>query len=285
MKSYMRDYRARKRVEKEQTTIREPSDPVKALGSWSRRKLKVPPGHPRAGKAMTLPPFAVDFLRDSWEAQESALCTARKNAKSAICAVLALGHLCGPLRMNGWRGAVASVSKEKAAELRNQVAAIAEASGLDVVIRRSPYPGVITSSTGSLETLSADRSAGHSSSYDMVIVDETGLMPERARELLAGLRTSVSAKGGRVLHISVRGDSPLYAEVLNNPATVSHIHAAPANCAIDDEAAWKAANPGLGSIKQLAYMRREVERIKGAPGDEPSFRAWTSTSPIRRLRK
>ena len=46
----------------------------------------------------------------------------RKNAKSAICAVLALGHLVGPLRTDGWRGAVASgLAKRRRAELRNQV--------------------------------------------------------------------------------------------------------------------------------------------------------------------
>ena len=122
-----------------------------------------------------------------------------KNAKSAVCAILALGHLCGPLRTPGWRGSIASITKEKAAELRNQVAQIAEASGLDVTIRRSPYPGAIISATGMLETLSADRGAGHASGFDLVIVDETGLMPERSRELLAGLRSSVSAKGGRIV--------------------------------------------------------------------------------------
>ena len=61
--------------------------------------------------------------RDTWDAHESALSTARKNSKSAICAVLALGYLVGPLRRPGWRGCVASVSKEKANELRRQVAA------------------------------------------------------------------------------------------------------------------------------------------------------------------
>ena len=94
------------------------------------------------------------------------------------------------------------------------------------------------------------------------------------RELLAGLRSSVSAKGGRLLHISVRGDSPLFAEVLGNPATVAHVYAALEGCAIDDESAWEAANPGLGTIKQPGYMRAEVERIRSAPGDEPSFRAF-----------
>ena len=175
----------------------------------------------------------------------------------------------------GWRGAVASVSKEKAAELRAQVAAIAEASGLDVTVRRSPYPGAIESATGQLDTLSADRTAGHASGFDLVLIDETGLMPERARELLAGLRSSVSARDGRIIHISVRGDSPLFAEVLDNPATVAHVYAAPDGCAVDDETAWHLANPGIAAgIKSLAYMRKEVRRLEGAPADVPSFLAY-----------
>ena len=262
------------------------SDPVGELAAWAAATLRVPPGHPLAGQPMALQPFAVDFLRASWGAHESALTMARKNSKSAICAILALGHLAGPLRTPGWRGAVASINKEKAGELRNQVAAIAEASGLDITVRRSPYPGAIISPTGILETLSADRTAGHASSFDLVVIDETGLMPERARELLAGLRSSVSAKGGRVIHISVKGDSPLFAEVLSNPATVKRIFAAPDGCTLDDEAAWAAANPGLGTIKMTSYMEAEVERIRGAPHDEPSFRAYDlnqALSPTREM--
>ena len=268
--------------------VASPADPVGELAAWAAATLKVPPGHPLAGQPMALPDFAEKFLRAGWGAHESALSMGRKNSKSAICAVLALGFLCGPLRTPGWRGAIASVSKEKAGEVRNQVAAIAQASGLldELTIRRSPYPGAISSSTGSLEVLSSDRTAGHSSSFDLVVVDETGLMPERARELLAGLRSSVSAKGGRVSHISVRGDSPLFAEVLDNPANVCHVFSAPDGAALDDVSAWHAANPGLGTIKQLAYMRAEVERIRGAPGDENSFRAFDlneALSPTREM--
>ena len=167
------------------------------------------------------------------------------------------------------------MTKEKAAELRKQVEQIATASHLqDIEIRRSPYPGAISSSTGIIETLSADRIAGHAAGYDLVAVDETGLFPERARELLAGLRSSVSAKNGRIIHISVRGDSPLFGEVLENPTTVTHVYAAPEDCELDDEEAWRQANPGLGGIKSLDYMQAEVERIRHAPGDEPSFRAY-----------
>ena len=264
-------------------------DPVGELVRWSAAVLKVPPGHPRAGEPMALPDFAVDFLRAGWDAHESALSVGRKNAKSAVCAVLALGHLVGPLRRDGWRGAVASISKEKASELRGQVAAIVAASGLDkaVRIRRAPYPGKIESASGTLEVLTADRTAGHSSSFDLVVIDESGLLPERAREYLAGLRSSVSAKRGRIVHISIRGDSPLYAEILENPATVAHVYAAPDGCPIDDESAWAEANPGLGTIKSRGYMRAEVNRIRsGAPGDENTFRAFDlnqSLSPTREM--
>ena len=171
-------------------------DPVGELATWAEDTLIVPPGHPLAGHPMVLPDFAVAWLRESWDAHESAMSTARKNAKSAIAAVVCLGYLIGPLRRPGWRGAIASLDKNKAGELRRQVAEIAEASGLAVKIRKSPYPGVIESETGTLDTLSADRHAGHASGYDLVICDETGLFPLRARDLLTGLRSSVSARGG-----------------------------------------------------------------------------------------
>lgn len=278
----VRRHRERKRANAALPSGDYPADPVGALSEWARANLKIPPGHPLAGQPMALPDFAESFIRDGWAAHESALCCGRKNAKSAICAVLILGFLVGPLRRPGWRGAVASISQDKAAELRRQVVEIAEASGLtDLRIRRSPYPGSIEGPEGaSFDTLSADRGAGHASGFDLVLVDECGLLPERYRDLLAGLRSSVSARAGRVVHLSIRGDSPLYAEILKNPATVAHVYAAADDCDLDDRDAWAAANPGLGSIKQISYMAAEVERIKGAPGDEPSFRAYDLNQPL-----
>lgn len=258
-----------------------PIDPVKALADWARDTLIVPPGHPASGQPMTLPPFAEDFLRRGWNAHESALCVGRKNGKSAICAVLILGFLAGPLRRAGWRGAVCSITKDKAAELRRQIVEIAEASGLEgITVRKSPYPGAIIGAGGqTFETLSADRHSGQASGFDIVLFDETGLTEERDRELVAGLRSSISARAGRIIHLSIRGDSPLYREILDNPATVSAIYTAPDDCDLGDRAAWKAANPGLGTIKQTSYMADEVKRIAGAPGDENTFRAFDLNQP------
>ncbi len=293
---YMRERRARERAEREALRLAEaeadpipepPADPVAALSEWAAETLVVPPGHPAVGEPMALPPFAVDYLSDAVQAPESLLCVARKNAKSSICAVLALGYLAGPLRVAGWRGAIASLSKHKANELRMQVEAIAVASGLGVQIRRHPYPGTVSSASGVLETLAADKSAGHASGYDLVIVDELGLFPERSRDLMAGLRSSVSAKGGRLICISVRGDSPLLQEMLDRagPACPVHIYAAPEECDLDDREAWRAANPTLGTIKQTSYMEAESARVAVTPADQPNFRAFDLNQRLDPSRK
>ena len=261
------------------------ADPVGELATWATDTLIIPPGiHSPAGRWCS--------QTSRWRGcgrrgtRMKARSARRGKREVRIAAILALGYLVGPLRRPGWRGAIASLDKNKAGELRRQCAEIAEASGLDVKVRRSPYPGMIESSTGSLDTLSADKSAGHASGYDLVIVDETGLFPLRARDLLAGLRSSVSARGGRIRHISIRGASILFREILDNPAVVSHVYAAPDGCAIDDEAAWHAANPGLGIIKSIAYMESEVARVRGVASDEPSFRAYDlneTLSPTREM--
>ena len=74
--------------------------------------------------------------------------------------------------------------------------------------------------------------------------------------------------------------------MLDNPAVPSIVYSAPDECEIDDEAAWRSANPGLGIIKSVAYMRAEVLRVRGVPSDEPSFRALDlnlEISPCREM--
>ena len=272
-----RRYRARHAIVA--TTPRRPrptTDPVAALARWARRSLKVPPGHPRAGKPMSLPPWAVEFIRGALAAEghKALLCCARKNAKSAITAVLVLGYLVGPLRVAGWRGAVASLNRDKAHLLLKQCEAIALASSLaGLEFRRTPYPGTVRGPEGEAVILSADRGAGHAEGFDLVVVDETGLMQERDRAMLASLVSSTSAKSGRMIHLSIRGDGPFVPELLSDAAVCRMVYAAPEGCELGDMAAWRAANPGLGKIKSLAYMAREAASAAAVPANESFFRA------------
>ena len=262
-----------------------PSDAAGAVARWSAERLKVPPGHPRAGEPMALPPFLEKFFCEASApgVRESGMFCGRKNSKSGGLGIWILAHLAddGPLRRRGWRCGAASLSREKAAELWTQIVDIAAASGLDE-IRSGKVPRHVSSAWGRCEFPSAERTAGHASGFDLVIADELGLFPERGRDLVAGLLSSTSARDGRLIAISVIGDSPLSREMIEragDPATVAHVYQAAKDAALDDPAAWAAANPGLGSIKSRSYMADMARRAGANPAEAASFRVYDLNLP------
>lgn len=104
------------------------------------------------------------------------------------------------------------------------------------------YPGTVSNDArGSvIEVLSSDKNADHSTSYDLVCMDELGLFEDRSRELVMSVRSSVSAKDGRTVSISIRGFSDMLTELENRgklQSTYVQIHEPkdPA-CRLDDEA-------------------------------------------------
>ena len=282
----MREYRERKRLAAAPVPVPVPvpaGDPIDALAAWSERVLVVPPGHPLAGNQMVLPDFAVSFLRDAVQHRESLLCMARKNAKSAIVAVYLLSKMVGPLHTDGWRGSVTSVNKQKAGELKTQMQAIAEASELQGLrFLRSPTPGRVEADGATLDILAADASAGHAAGYDDAVIDETGLLQERDRALVNGLRSSTSARNGRVIHLSIHGTAPFIDELLeaaDDPAVCVHHHAPPEDADMQDPVAWRAANPGLGTIKSLSYMTDTARLAAANPNNAPDFRSHDMNLP------
>ena len=286
--AYMRAYRERKKqesAERPPRPFKAPDDPAGAFVRWCNRALRVPPGHPRAGKPFTLPDYGSAFIRDALTHRESLLCLGRKNAKSAIVAAYLLARLAGPLRFDGYRGGVASLSREKAGELKSQMQDIARASGLEGAVKfwRSPAPGRVTSATGSVDILSADRSAGHAAGFDDAVIDEIGLFPPNARGLLAGMRSSISARNGRFIALSVWGDSVFVPEIVarrDDEAVAVHLYQAPEDCDLDDPDAWAAANPGIAAgIKSASYMADEARRVIATPADQADFRAFDLNLP------
>ena len=259
-----------------------PSDKAEAIFEWARDKLIVPPGHPKKeGSPMVIPEYGRLFLRDALAAEthEALLCLGRKNAKSAIVAVLVLAYLAGPLKHDGFRAGVASISKEKAHELRAQIEAISKSSNLKGLRfwRARTAPAITSEAGGSVDILSADNNAGAAGSYDLAIIDEIGLLKERSRGLVSSMRSAVSAKGGKFLSLSIHGDGPFVDEVLERKGAAGlavHHYFAPEGCALDDEAAWHASNPGLAcGIKQIEHMRAGAARVAVTRADEPEFRA------------
>ena len=299
--AYQRDYRRRRKAnggarltqsiavaepEQPPAGVLWPDDPAGEVEAWALRNLIVPPGHAAAGSRLELPPYFVDFLRDALApgVREAGCFVARKNAKSSSIAVLILSFLAedGPLRSPGWRCGAASLSREKAAELWTQCRDIATASGLRTLFFGKVPRCIESPWFGRVDFLSADRGAGHASGFDLAVVDELGLFPERGRDLVAGLLSATSARDGRLLAISVIGDSPLTRELMErsgDPAVAVHVHRAEPDCDLQDEAAWRASNPVLGTVKSIDYMRFASRRAAATPSEAPAFRSLDLNQP------
>ena len=268
-----------------------PSDAADLLAAWCSERLCVPPGHPLAGQPMHLPAYVKAFLSDVLQpaVKEGLLCTARKNSKTGGIAMFVLGLMVGPLRRPGLRIGTVSINREKAGELLGQCRAIAEASNLEGLdFMRTPAPGLIRGPDGATaEFLSADKSAGHASGFDWSIVDELGLMTERDRQLLAGMRSATSARNGKLIALSIRGESPMLEEMIERrelPTCAVHLWTPDtvqgADVDIHDRRIWAAGNPGLAvGIKAWEYMEAESQRVAVTPTDLSSFLAFDLNLP------
>ena len=299
--AYMRAYRARKRAGRQQTVPPAPkaaSDPAATVAVWAAKTLLVPAGLLR-GQPFALADWQVAWLRGALAPgiREAGLSVARKNGKSGLVAALLLAHLVGPLRQPAWRAVVCSLTANLAKELRRQVEEIARASeiyddeaaaasrpptGERIAAYRTPYPGRIVGPDGEVTCLAADRATGHAVGADQAIVDEAGLLQEKKRDLWNAMRSCVSGRDGRFLAISIRGDGPMFSELAEraaDPAVHWVEYAAPEGAELDDEAAWRAANPGLGSIKSLGYMQDTSRAVLASPADQASFRAHNLNLP------
>ena len=83
------------------------------------------------------------------------------------------------------------------------------------------------------------------------------------------MRSSLSARDGMMLNISVKGDSELFSEfekaAESDPAIYWREWAADPDAKLDDPEQWAKANPGLGTIKSLSYMEDSARFALAAP--------------------
>lgn len=270
----------RQKAYRERKRNRSVLEPAGKVVEWAASSLVVPAGHPRQGQPFRLAPWQQKIIASCLSNRETCLCVARKNAKSALIAVLVLAHLVGPLKRRGWRAGVLSANRAKAGELLKQCEQIAEASGLKgLKVRRTPWPGkLIADDTGATaEIEGAGYASGHASGYDLAVIDELGLLQERHRPMVAGMRSSVSAKDGRFLSLSIHGDGPFIDEILSRrdaQGLAIHHYVGDPNLPLDDPENWKLANPGMETgIVSRSFLSDEAKRVLDVPSDQAYFRS------------
>lgn len=258
----------------------------------SGQYLKVPSGFLQ-GQPFQLLEWQREFITAAYreDCVEATLSTARKNGKTGLICSLAAYYLSRVGWRRGWRGLCISLTGIQAMQLRDDLHELLSISGIyetpvpetgaKAVQMIRTRPGLFRVPHLSIEfklMASNVKASGVGSSADLVVIDELGAFEDKARPLIRNIETSTSARAGRSLAISVEGvsNSFMIERERRYEQAPDRYHyrryAAAEGCSLDDEDQWFAANPSLGKIKSLAYMRSESLKAILNPVDQASFR-------------
>ena len=285
-RAYQREYMRKRRAALKQDLVK--SDPANAVAEWCKKTLVVPVGNLQ-GKPFELAAFQIEWLRGALGKgiKEAFLSCARKNGKSSLIAAVLLAYLVGPLNVPNFHAVTISLQGNLAGELRENMKLIAEASGIDqdLDIRSTPFPGLVIGKNGArVDFLNASEATGNAISCDLVIVDEAGLLKEKLRDMWEATLQSIAARSGRLWAISIRGDGPMFRELIQRkeqPGVFGFEYNASEDCELTDVEAWRAANPGLDlGIKGFDYMEHMAKRAATNAAYAPAFLAKDLNHPL-----
>lgn len=132
--------------------------------------------------------------------------------------------------------------------------------------------------------LAAEGSTAHGLSPVLAILDEVGQVRGKQDDFIDAITTSQGAHENPLLiAISTQAptDSDLFsiwlddAATANDPSIVCHLYEAPKDCALDDQAAWEAANPALGLFRSIRDVAEQAAQAERMPSQENTFRLLT----------
>jgi phage terminase large subunit-like protein len=255
--------------------------------AFIQRYCRVPEGK-NVGKPLVLDAFQKKFIYAVYDnkavTSRAYLCMARKNGKTALIAALVLVHTVGPEARQNSQVISGARSRDQAALVFKLAEKMVRLSPeLSKIVRVVPSSKQLIGLPMNVDyrAISAEAGTAHGLSPVLAILDEVGQITAPADAFVEAIETAQGAyDDALLLAISTQAatDNALFSRWLdeaaagNNPRIVSHLYAAPEDCALDDEKAWHAANPALGKFRSLPEMRQAAVRAVNSPSFENSFR-------------
>lgn len=251
------------------------------------RHCVVPEG-PLVGKPLRLAGFQEDFYRSVYDnpagTRMGLLSTARKNAKTATIATMAMVHLVGPeARLNSRIGSGAR-SRRQAAEVYNYASKMVLLSqSLRKLVRPVPSAKRLVGLPMNVEyeALSAEGKTAHGNSLVVAILDEVGQVRGEKDDFVDAIVTSQGAYDDPLL-LAISTQAPTDADLFSiwiddaersrDPRTVCHVYQAPPDAGVRDESAWAAANPALGLFRSRQELADAAIKADRLPSEETAFR-------------
>ncbi|MEP7222651.1 MAG: terminase TerL endonuclease subunit [Novosphingobium sp.] len=242
----------------------------------------------KAGETMEVLDFQEQFVRGIYgdvddlnrrRVRLAALSVARGNGKSAILAGLSLAHLLGPMMEPHGECYAAALDREQASVLFRMCRAYIEAvpwMAARVNIKDWHKEIIDEESQSIWRALTSDARKAHGLAPSFWVADEVAQW--RSRELWDNLATGMGKRAsalGVTISTQAADDLHFFSEMLDaepTPTVYVQLHTAPDDCALDDRAAWAAANPALGAFLNEDQFADAAARAMRSPSFAPSFR-------------
>lgn len=251
------------------------------------RYCLVPDGA-QVGQPLVLAEFQKQFIRDVYDnpagTRRALLSVSRKNGKSGCIAALLLAHLVGPEAKQNAQIVSGAMSRDQAALVFNLASKMVQLSPkLSSIVRIIPSGKRLLGLPLNTEykALAADGKTAHGLSPVLAILDEIGQVRGPQSDFIDAITTSQGAHAEPLLiaiSTQAASDADLFsqwiddAQTSQDPRIVCHLYAAPEGCDLLDEAAWRAANPALGTFRSLDDLREQMTQAQRMPSMENTAR-------------
>jgi phage terminase large subunit-like protein len=240
------------------------------------------------GQPLVLLPFQKKFILEVFDnlhgTHTGILSIARKNGKTALIAALLLAFLIGPEARHNSQIVSGAMSREQAAVVFDLAVKMVDLSP-ELTARCKVFPSG-TKLLGiprnvKYRALAAEGKTAHGLSPYLAILDELGQVAGPTDKFIAAVETAQGAYAHPLkLIISTQAptDNDMLSQLIDaqrknpDPHVVCHVYEAPNECELDDEDAWRAANPALGVFRSIEDVRKQAAKAKAIPAFEPEFR-------------
>lgn len=252
--------------------------------SFILRYCKTPEGQ-HVGKPLVLQDFQTRFLREIYDnphgTHTAILSIGRKNGKSCLIACILLAHIVGPEAVQNSQIVSGAMSREQAAIIFALAVKILNMSP-ELSARAHVFPSAKKilglSKNVEYKAMAADGKTAHGASPILVLLDEAGQIRGPTDPFVEALETAQGAYENP-LKIIISTQAPTDIDMLSqlidapeDPRIIKHVYAAPNDCDLDDEDAWRMANPALGEFRSIEDVRKQAEKAKAIPSFEPAYR-------------
>lgn len=255
--------------------------------AFIERYCRAPEGK-HVGNLIVLDAFQKRFILDIYDnphtTREAMLSIARKNGKTALIAGIMLAHLVGPEARQNSQIVSGARSREQASQVFNYASKmVALSPELSGIVRIVPSGKRLIGLPMNVEyrALSAEGKTAHGLSPVLAILDEVGQVRGPQDDFIDAITTAQGAHDNPLLiaiSTQAASDSDLFslwiddAQQSKDPRIVCHLYAAPADCDLMDESAWRAANPALGLFRSTDDLAEQAKKALRMPSAENTFR-------------